>query len=70
MPEEMRNIDAIDVAIIAVYFCALVYIGKRAGEKSTTQDDYFTAGRSLTWLPIGVSIIATWTSAAAFISAP
>ena len=70
MTESMRTIDIIDVAIIVVYFCVLVYIGKRAGGKSTTQDDYFTGGRSLTWFPIGISIIATWTSAAAFISAP
>ncbi len=63
-------IGAIDIAIILIYFGVLVYIGKRASAKSITQDDYFTGGRSLTWFPIGVSIIATWTSAAAFISAP
>ena len=63
-------IGAIDIAIILIYFGVIVYIGKRAGAKSITQDDYFTGGRSLTWFPIGVSIIATWTSAAAFISAP
>ncbi len=66
----MRSISAIDVAIILVYFGVLVYIGKRAGASSVTQDDFFTGGRSLTWFPIGISIIATWTSAAAFISAP
>ena len=66
----MRTIDAIDIAIILIYFGVLVYIGKRASATSTTQDDFFTGGRSLSWFPIGISIIATWTSAAAFISAP
>ncbi len=70
MIENMRTIDVIDIAIILIYFGVLLYIGKRAGAKSITQDDFFTGGRSLTWFPIGISIIATWTSAAAFISAP
>ena len=70
MLENMRTIGTIDIAIILIYFGVLVYIGKRASAKSDTQEDYFTGGRSLTWFPIGVSIIATWTSAAAFISAP
>ncbi len=70
MLESMRTISAIDIAIILVYFGVLVYIGRRAGKSSVTQDDFFTGGRSLKWFPIGISIIATWTSAAAFISAP
>ncbi len=70
MVDTMRSISAIDVAIILIYFGVLVYIGKRASAASVTQDDFFTGGRSLTWFPIGISIIATWTSAAAFISAP
>ena len=68
--ELVTIIHTIDIIIIAVYFCILVYIGKRASASNDTQEEYFTAGRSFTWLPIGVSIIATWTSAAAFISAP
>ena len=32
----------IDIAIIAMYFVVLIYIGKRASAKSDTQDDYFT----------------------------
>jgi len=66
----MQIISNLDIAIILIYFGVLIFIGKRASEKSVTQDDYFTGGRSLTWFPIGISIIATWTSAAAFISAP
>ncbi len=66
----MRIISTLDIAIILIYFGVLVYIGKRAGAASVTQADFFTGGRSLTWFPIGISIIATWTSAAAFISAP
>lgn len=62
--------SSLDIIIILIYFCVLVYIGHRAGAGSKTQDDYFTGGRSLSWFPIGISIIATWTSAAAFISAP
>ncbi len=62
--------SSLDIIIILIYFGVLVYIGHRAGAGSETQDDYFTGGRSLSWFPIGISIIATWTSAAAFISAP
>jgi SSS family solute:Na+ symporter len=60
----------LDIAIIVAAFGGFIYIGKRAGSASTTQDEFFTAGRTLTWFPIGLSIIATWTSAAAFVSAP
>ncbi len=59
MIENMRTIDVIDIAIIVIYFGVLLYIGKRAGATSVTQDDFFTGGRSLTWFPIGISIIAT-----------
>lgn len=69
-PENAKIFHAIDIAIIVAYFGGLIYVGNRAGASSKTQEDYFTAGRSLQWFPIGLSIIATWTSAAAFISAP
>ncbi len=42
MPETMRAISAIDIAIILIYFGVLVYIGRRAGKASVTQDDFFT----------------------------
>jgi SSS family solute:Na+ symporter len=60
----------LDVAIVVAFFCSFVYIGKRASASSDTQEEFFTAGRSFTWFPIGISTIATWTSAAAFVSAP
>lgn len=63
----LSNIDSI---IIVVYILSLLVMGWRLGKDNNTQEDYFLAGRSMPWLPIGLSVAATMISANGFIGAP
>ena len=60
----------LDYSIIIAYIVAVFWIGAKMGRKNQTGDDYFTAGRSLPWYAIGVSIGATFISANTFIGGP
>lgn len=63
-------ISTIDTLIIVVYILSLLVLGWFVGRKNETQEDYFLAGRSMPWLPIGLSVAATMISANGFIGAP
>ena len=61
--------DILDYSVIAIYLIALLIIGfSLRGQQS--KKDYFLAGRSLSWKPLLLSIMATQLSAVSFISAP
>ena len=47
------------IAILLASLCLYIWIGKRAAGKSRTQDDYFLMGRSLTFLPLCLTLLAT-----------
>lgn len=64
------SIHIIDLLFIIVYMAVLLYMGYRLGKENTNQEDYFLAGRSMPWLPIGLSVAATMISANGFIGAP
>jgi len=57
MPEfQLQNIDLI---IIAMYTIFVVGIGLYVGRKHQNAEDYFLAGRSMTWFFIGASLFAS-----------
>ncbi len=58
------DLQAIDIAVFILFAAAVVGIGlwKSRGEKETAED-YFLAGRGLTWPLIGISLIAANISA-------
>lgn len=61
--------DILDYSVIAIYLIILLIIGfSLRGQQS--KKDYFLAGRSLSWKPLLLSIMATQLSAVSFISAP
>ena len=58
--EQVQNaISAIDIGVIVVYFTITVIIGVVVARKTSTGDDLFLAGRSLTWGVIGFSLFAS-----------
>ncbi|WP_319203259.1 sodium:solute symporter [uncultured Ilyobacter sp.] len=63
-------ISKIDSAIIIIYILGLLVIGWFLGKENKDQEDYFLAGRSMPWLPIGLSVAATMISANSFVGAP
>jgi SSS family solute:Na+ symporter len=60
----------IDYVIAAIYILGITILGAQfmRGQKSTR--DYFVAGRSLGWLPVGISVMATNFSATTLIGSP
>jgi len=53
------SISGFDYAIIGVYFIFIIWLGLYFKNRHKTQDDYFLAGRSLTWPIIGFSLFAS-----------
>lgn len=60
----------IDIAVIALYFITIIYVGLKFGEKEDNLEDFSLGGRSIPWWAVLASIIAAETSAATFIGAP
>ena len=61
---------SIDVAVIAVYFAAVIAAGLLLAGRQRDASDYFLGHRGLPWWAIMLSIVATETSAITVISFP
>lgn len=65
-----KAMSKVDFIIVITYMLGMVLIGYRLGKKNETQEDYFLAGRSMPWLPVGLSVAATMVSANGFVGGP
>ena len=61
---------SLDWIIIVAYSAGLILLGWHLGKKQKTTEDYYLAGRKMSWFPIGLSTMATQLGAVSFISAP
>lgn len=59
-----------DWAVISVYLIAMVAVGLAMSRGQRSKRDYFLGGRELSWWVVGLSIVATETSALTFIGVP
>ncbi len=53
------NITLLDYSIIGIYFAFIIALGLYFKFRQQSQEDYFLAGRSLTWPIIGFSLFAS-----------
>ena len=53
------NLGTLDLSIIIVYLIFVVLLGFYFGKKHKDAEDYFLAGRTLTWPLIGFSLFAS-----------
>ncbi len=60
----------LDWSIIAVYMLVMVLLSLYLGANHESEDDYFLAGRTLPWWAVGLSTIATQSSAISFVAIP
>ena len=60
----------LDLLIVVVYMLAMLAMGFFLGRENKTNEDYFLAGRSMSWVPVALSVAATMISANAFIGGP
>ena len=61
------NLQSIDLVTFIVFIIVVVTVSLYAGRKEENSEDYFLAGRKLTWWLIGFSIIASNISSEHFI---
>ena len=61
------NISLIDWMIILLYFVFIIWRGIGYAKKHENAEDYFLAGRSLTWPLIGLSLYASNISSSSLI---
>ncbi len=62
--------NLLDWTIIFVYLAGMILLSIYLGRGQKKQDDYYVGGRTLPWWAIGLSTMATQTSAISFISVP
>ena len=62
--------SAIDWTVIVVYMGGMVGLSVFLGRGQENQEDYYVGGRDLPWWAVGISTMATQTSAISFISVP
>ena len=60
----------LDWAVLALYALTVVGLGAWAGRKERDADDFFLAGRGMSWIPVAASSLATALSALTFIGVP
>lgn len=55
------NLNFVDIAIIAIYFIFIFYVALRITNKGSfkNSDDYFLAGKDLSWFLVGASIFSS-----------
>ena len=62
--------NLLDWIIIIFYLCAMIALSIFLGRSQSDEEDYFVGGRKLSWWAVGLSTMATQTSAISFISIP
>src|SRR5688572_15360918 len=66
----LASLGIVDYGVIALYLLAMVGLGVYfAGEQRTTKD-FFLAGRSMNWFPLGMPLMATLISALTYTGLP
>ncbi|MEQ8790558.1 MAG: hypothetical protein RIC55_29950 [Pirellulaceae bacterium] len=63
-------ISAVDYGVLALYLLAMLAIGFYFNKQQKTSRDFFLAGRSMGWFPVGLSIMATLLSAMTYSGNP
>src|SRR6266849_9062697 len=66
----MKGFSSIDYAVVLLYFVAIATFGSSFYRKKNTAKDYFLGGRSISWIPAAISIIAADMSAITVMGAP
>jgi sodium-coupled monocarboxylate transporter 8/12 len=65
-----RVFTALDYALLGLYFLILTAIGAKFYRRSSRASEFFVGGRSMAWLPVAISVIASDTSAITLLGNP
>jgi SSS family transporter len=59
-----------DYVLLCLYFAAVTFIGGYFYRRSSTSAEFFVGGRTISWLPVAISVIAADTSAITLLGSP
>ena len=59
-----------DYAVLAAYLVVMVLVGMFFSRRQDSSSEFFLAGRSMGWFPIGISVMATLLSALSYSGVP
>src|SRR3954471_12483992 len=65
-----NSLHVLDVVILVIYLAALSAVGIYFSRRQTSLDDYFLARQSMTWLPVGLSLMAALNSGIDYLMQP
>lgn len=63
-------LTSIDYAVLAFYLLAMIAVGGYFSREQRSTRDFFLAGRTMGWFPVGLSIMATLLSALSYSGIP
>ncbi|MEW6357814.1 MAG: sodium/solute symporter [Planctomycetota bacterium] len=66
----MAGLHILDWFVLVGYLAAMVGIGFLFYKDQKSTKDFFLAGRSMSWLPVGISVVATLFSAISYMAIP
>jgi SSS family transporter len=66
----VHHIRGLDVAVIALYFVLLAFVGVFFSKRQNSVSDYYKGGGRVNWFIVGLSIFGTSLSAITFMSLP
>src|SRR5438876_4676459 len=64
------GIHPLDAAIVLAYLAVLAAVGVYWSRRQTTLDQYFRARQTMTWLPVGLSLMAALNSGIDYLMQP
>ena len=63
-------VNAVDWGVFGTYLVGMIVLSLWLAKRQKTSDDYYVGGRNLSWWAVGISIVATQSSAISFVSIP
>lgn len=66
----VQGLHPLDWTVLVVYLVGTIALGASFCRGQKTTKDFFLAGRSMSWLPVGLSVVATLFSAISYIALP
>ena len=68
--DHYQGLHFVDYGAIVVYFLVIIWVGYYYCNRQKSTEDYFLAGRTMPWFPVGLSILATTLSTVTYLSTP
>ncbi len=66
----MKGLETLDYLAVVAYLAVTMWIVKRSSQQQSDTDEFFLGGRSMPWLAVGLSIMATLLSTNTYLGAP